>query len=150
MMENDMLKNIEYLREKADVSYEEAADLLEKHGGNVMRVLVELERQGRVYRQPYAGNDANSETHGPHARCNDAKGKAASFLDNAMKHRLVVERNREDGGKETVANISAPLAAGVAIFVPWLTVAATAVAFATGHTAKIEKTQKGGKDEKDA
>lgn len=139
MMDNDMLKNIEYLREKADVSYEEAADMLEKHGGNVMRVLVELEHLGRVYPQPQAFHQAADDFRQHHECCDEAKKKAASFFDTALKHRLVVERKREDGSKETVANVSAPFAAGFAIIAPWVAVATAGIAVATGHHVKLEK-----------
>ncbi len=76
----DMLRNIEYLREKADVSYEEAQALLERFEGNVMRALVELEHQGRIYGQPQA--EAHARQADPDFAA--AKAKAASFWNQAM------------------------------------------------------------------
>lgn len=139
MMNDDMLRNIDYLREKANVSYEEAADLLERYEGNVMRVLVELERQGRVYSQPTV-EDAGYTTQSTHqSNANEAKEKATSFINKAFQTRLVVEKKNEDGKKETVANLSVPFAAVVAVAAPWLTVATAGIAMVTGHNVKIEK-----------
>lgn len=139
-MNDDMLRNIDYLREKADVSYEEAANLLERYDGNVMRVLVELEQQGRIYTQP-TGNSAAQDTRRQQDQfdANEVKEKAKTFVDKAFKTRLVVEKKGENGGTETVANLSAPFAAGAAVVAPWLAVAAAGVAFVTGHNVKIEK-----------
>lgn len=41
------LEQVEKLREKAKVSYEEAKAVLERHDGDLLEALIELERQGR-------------------------------------------------------------------------------------------------------
>lgn len=137
MTNQDMLTSIEYLREKANVSYEEAAELLERYDGNVMRVLVELEHQGKVYAQPAAGErkESTQAQYEQHAR--EAKQKAGAFWDKAMKTRIVVEKKGENGEKETIANVNAPFVAGAAIVAPWLAVATAGAAFLTGHNVKI-------------
>lgn len=140
-MMDDMLRNIEYLREKADVSYEEASDLLTRYDGNVMRVLVELEHQGRVYAQPAPEQTgrAQSQQQQQQQECSAAKEKATSFINKALATKLVVEKKNEDGEKDTVLNVNVPLAAGIAIAAPWLTLAAAGLAFVTGHNVKIER-----------
>lgn len=143
MMNNDMLKNIDYLREKADVSYEEAETLLERYDGNVMRVLVELERQGRVFQNPNAEYNHSGQQF--QNDLNDAKEKASSFFDKALHTRLVVEKKDDDGKKETIANLNLPFAAGMAIVAPWVAVGSAAIAFATGHNIKFKADKK--KDE---
>lgn len=139
MTNNDMLANIEYLREKADVSYEEAEALLAKHDGNVMRVLVELEHQGRVYAQQHT--DGTQKGPAAQRRCdyNDTKEKATSFINRAFQTRLIVEKKQEDDQSTLVANVAVPFAVGFTLLAPWLTVATVAVAFVTGHNVKIEK-----------
>lgn len=144
MMNDDMLRNIEYLREKADVSYEEAGELLEKFDGNVMRVLVELERQGRVYpqgnpkedwqdhRQDYRYEQHQYEPH------QNTKKHASSFISQALQHRLVIESGKGDK-KKTVANLSAPYCAGAAIVAPHLAVASVGLMFVLGYKVKLEK-----------
>lgn len=139
MTNEEMLRNIEYLREKADVSYEDAEKLLERFDGNVMRALVELEQQGRVYAQPHSGESTSKERQENQQRCNEAKEKATSFVNKALQTRLVVEKKDEKGEKQTVANVNLPFAAVVAVAAPWLTVATAGLAVITGHNVKIEK-----------
>lgn len=50
-MKNYTIEQIDYLREKADISYEDAIALLEHYDGDLARCLVDLERHGRI-RQP--------------------------------------------------------------------------------------------------
>jgi uncharacterized protein HemX len=140
MMNDDILKNIEYLREKADVSYEEAAALLEQFDGNVMRVLVELERQGRVYGKEQAtGYQApprpTAQTAAPKK---DTKKQASGFISKAMQHRVVVESGSGEA-KKTIANLSAPYCAGATLVAPWLAVGSVALMFMMGYKVKIHK-----------
>ena len=138
MMNNDMLQNIEYLREKANVSYEEAMGLLENHGGNVMRVLVDLEKHGRLFSQPEGLGSAQDEPQ-CHNNVNEKKEKVASFFQKARKTRLIVEKRNTHGEKETIANISALTAAGVTVFLPHFVFAAVLLTLVTGHQVKVEK-----------
>ncbi len=146
MMNDDTLRNIEYLREKADVSYEEAANLLEKFDGNVMRVLVELERQGRVFPHGQAGAERAEQPHYTHQghqahqqqRAQEAKKQATSFINKALQHRVVVESGSGDN-KKTIANLSAPFAAGAAIVAPHLAVGSVALMFVLGYRVKVKK-----------
>lgn len=149
MMHDDMLRNIEYLREKADVSYEEALSLLEQFDGNVMRVLVELERQGRVYPQDHAAHEApGQEAHyrQPHneyqKKAESAKKQASSFISKALQHRLVIESGSGEE-KKTIANLSAPYCAGAAIIAPHLAVGSVALMFVLGYKVKIKKEKTG-------
>lgn len=135
MMHDDTLRNIEYLREKADVSYEEAADLLDRYDGNVMRVLVELERQGRIYK-----NESATGTKPPNAQCKaeQKKPNEPSFLQKALSHRLVVE-NGSGEKKETIANLSAPFCAGATLVAPHLAIGSVALMFVLGYRIKLKK-----------
>ena len=148
MNNDDMLRNIEYLREKADVSYEQAALLLEEFDGNVMRVLVELERQGSVY--PPAG--AQEQTHHtPPQFSHDSAGKppkdvkrqASNFISQALQHHVVVESGKGEK-KKTIANLSAPFVVGAAALAPHIAVASAGLMFALGYRVKVEKRPSGG------
>ena len=97
-----MIQNIEYLHEKANVSYEEAMELLQNSNGDVMRAMIELEKQGRLYSQPDDCSKAWNERQF-HEELNEAKGKAKSFLNKARQTRLVIEKKNNRGEKETVA-----------------------------------------------
>ncbi len=144
MMNDDVLRNIEYLREKADVSYEEASDLLERYDGNVMRVLVELERQGRVYPQgaqaeyerPHYTHEAHKAQH--QQKHDQARHKAEGFFKQALQHRIVVESGNGES-KKTIANLSAPYCAGAALLAPWVAVGSVALMFGMGYRVRLKK-----------
>lgn len=139
MMNNDMLQSIEYLREKADVSYEEAMRLLEKFDGNVMSAIVELEKNGRLYTQgPSTGSRSDCSDQWQ-KDANEARNKASSFMKKASKTRVIIGKKRENGEMETIANVSAPIAAGITICAPYVTLAATALGFASGYQVKVER-----------
>lgn len=138
MMNNDMLASIEYLRERADVSYEDAEKLLETYDGNVMRALVELEHQGRVYGQATVDAAPKCDTKQRDYRDCEGMKKTRSFFENAMKTRLIVEKKDEDKAN-LVANLPVPVAVAVAVCAPWLTVATAGLAVVTGHNVRIEK-----------
>ncbi|MDR0397323.1 MAG: DUF4342 domain-containing protein [Oscillospiraceae bacterium] len=56
---SEILEKVEYLRSKADVSYEEALSMLERFDGDLTRVLIELERANRIRRAaPHVYYDA--------------------------------------------------------------------------------------------
>ena len=53
----DRLEMIEELRKRADIGYEEARDILEQAGGNLLEAVVLLEQQGKIRQQEPAGNE---------------------------------------------------------------------------------------------
>ena len=53
------LEDVEYLRGKAGISYEEAVALLEKYDGDMTRALVELEKRGKLS----SGRNRNKRPH---------------------------------------------------------------------------------------
>ena len=132
-MTDDILQKTVYLRERADVTYEEALHLLEKNNGDVVASLVELEKQGRV--------NGGEHSKMQHNNCctQETKEKVTSFFKEACKTRIVIERRKENGERETVANLNAPVAAGITILAPYLTLAAGALALVTGHQVKVQK-----------
>lgn len=138
MTNKEMLDNIEYLRERANVTYEEAEQLLNQYDGNVMRVLIELEKQGRVYGYAQYEGEASGDTKADNNPVDEGMKKAKSFFQNAMNTHLVIEQKSGDKQKK-VAELPVPIAVIGAIAAPWLAVAAAGIGFATGHTAKVEK-----------
>jgi len=135
MMKNEMLQNIEYLREKANVSYEEAMELLHNNNDDVMRVLIELEKQGRM-QDPPEGDDKQS---GCHEQRREVKDSAASLFNRAKNTRLIIEKMNRHGEKEMIANISALAVVGITIFAPHFTFAAVVLTLVTGHQVKVAK-----------
>lgn len=138
MMHNDMLQAVDYLREKANVSYEEAIQLLEAHGNDVMRVMVELEKSGRLYSQGASQSEPTNKS-ACHAEIKKAKRKAASFFRDVRQMRLVIYKKGEDGEQSNVTSISALGATIVVLCLPRISVAATALGFIAGYRARTEK-----------
>lgn len=139
MANMDRLQAIDYLREKANVSYEEAMQLLDQHDGDVMPVMVELEKQGRLYAQRHDRNTQADWQANVESDVHEATTKAKSFLKDFANTRVVIEKKGQDGEAETVANVSAPIAAGITVFAPYITLAAGALGLATGYNVKVEK-----------
>ncbi len=137
-MTDDILQKTVYLRERADVTYEEAMQILTKNNGDVIASLVELEKQGRVYPRRADGGEHANMHHNDHC-AQEVKEKVTSFFKEASKTRIVIEKRNDNGDKETIANVSAPIAAGITIVAPYLSLAAGAIALATGHQVKVKK-----------
>lgn len=137
MMNNEMLEKIEYLREQANVTYSEASSLLEQNDGDVMATLIQLEQQGRLNGREAKCVQEDCQREQCHEHAKAAKAKADSFFKKVWKARFVVERNGTDGEVATIVNVCAPIAIGVAAFVPCLTMAAAVIALATGHRLQV-------------
>lgn len=139
MTNNDMLANIEYLREKANVSYEEAEQLLMQNEGNVMRVLVLLERQGNTYANDGSLVPSTAQRY-DYKQCGAMKN-ASSFFQRALATRLVIEKKMENGDKKLVVNVPVPYAVGFLLLAPRVTLGIAIIAFATGHSVRIQKAE---------
>jgi hypothetical protein len=74
-----------------------------------------------------------------HYDAQEARRKARTFFKDACNTRIVIEKKHDNGEKETIANVSAPVAACVTVVAPYLTLAAGALALVTGHQFKIKK-----------
>ncbi len=144
MMNEDVLKKIEYLRDRTNVSYEEAANLLEQNQGDMIRCLMILEQQGRLnnHSEPVQSEPQPTQEDKWEKEAREAGDKAKSFFQKAMKTRLVVEKKKDDGTDGTIVNLNVPIAAGAVIVAPYLAVAAAAAAVITGCKVKLENDDK--------
>ncbi len=101
MKDQELLQSIEYLREKADISYEEAANLLEEQNGDVMYVLIEMEKQGRLYTQEYDERVYESQEEEwrkeARKRSEEIRKDASSLWKKASNVRFVVEKRNSCG-----------------------------------------------------
>lgn len=147
MASKEILESIDYLRERANVSYEEAERLLNQYDGDIMRALIYLEHQGKVYGQEQPREDEAVHGHGQEESPIDiGMKKVSSFVEHAMDTHLVVEQKKDDQQKK-VLDVPVPLAIIAAVAAPWLTVAAAGLGWATGHNARIVKEKKAEKTE---
>jgi hypothetical protein len=117
------LELIEMLRQRADVSYEEARDALEKCNGNIVEALIYLEKQEKV-KTPSRETTANS---GFWATLN-------KYLKIGNETKFIVSKNGQ-----TVVDLSLTIIILVTIILPPLTLIGLLAALFTGHNIRIEK-----------
>ena len=139
-MNNQNLQDIEYLRQRANITYEEAATLLEHNDGSVIRVLMVLEQQGRLYSQPQETTPPDNKPEDWKHDAQEAGEKAKTFARKIFNSRLVIEKSKANE-KSTVVNLSMPLAIGAAIIAPYMAVISAAAAAVTGCSIKVEEKQ---------
>lgn len=127
-MQKHEIEQIDYLRDKAGLTYEEAIDLLDKNGGDLTQCMVELERQGRV--QP-EGNP--EERGGPHRR------GPAFVLDWESIKRVLFSRVSVRKGDLIVTNLTVLAWVFVAFSAPWVLIVGIIATFLTGCKIKWNK-----------
>ncbi len=94
-MERYTIEDIEILRRKSGISYEEAVNLLEYHNGNLARAMVDLERNGRIKPQAEQKKSSCCATSGSSSK------KASNFFSRLYRFRLIVKK-----GNVTIVNLS--------------------------------------------
>ena len=117
------LEDVETLRGKTGVSYEEAVSLLDKYDGDMARALIELEKRGQL---------------GGKGFCINVNGDTAGTIRNLWRKgcdtRVVVEREGE-----TLVNLSV-LFMLLALLLGWrLVVVAALLALALGCRVKLRR-----------
>lgn len=85
MPRNYSLEDVETLRAKAGVSYEDAVSLLEKYDGDVARALIELEKRGQL------GKESQGEKFDLESACEWIR----NMWHKGLITRLVIERKGE-------------------------------------------------------
>lgn len=73
------IEDIEILRQKSGISYEEAVNLLEYHNGSLARALVDLEKNGRLKDDTAAGRQSK---------------QSRNFLETLFQLRFVVKKDK--------------------------------------------------------
>lgn len=87
------IEDIELIRRKSGISYQEAVSLLDYHNGNVARALVDLERNGRL-KPDAAAQDApkSAEKKASTAAASKSKGGFMHFINKLYRARVKVAR----------------------------------------------------------
>jgi len=92
------LEDVEYLRSKANLGYEEAVARLDRHDGDMTAILVELEKEGLLRggeqpKQTYA--DREEEARRARERCSDFGARFHKGFKKLLRTAMVV-RHQED------------------------------------------------------
>ncbi len=124
-MERYTIEDIEILRRKSGISYEEAVNLLEYHNGNLARALVDLERNGRI--NPQAEQKHSHHVHGQGSR------KASGFFGALYRFRLLVKK-----GNITIINLSLLFSLVALLISPHLMLLGLIVLLVLGYRVSFE------------
>lgn len=122
MSRNYSLEDVETLRSKAGVSYEEAVSLLDKYDGDVARALIELEKRGQVGVQKEVKFNAE-----------DAVEWLKTMWHKGLTTRVIIERKGEK-----LINLSVLFLLLMLILGPYAVIAAVILMLVTGCNVSLK------------
>lgn len=120
------IEDIELIRKKSGISYQEAVALLDYHNGNVARALIDLERNGRIK------NDTTTKTK------NDSTKRSTNGLVNFFS-RLYQFRLKIKKENIIIANISLLFALLALLVSPHLVLISAIVILVLGYKVSFNK-----------
>ena len=126
-MESYTIEDIELLRKKSGISYQEAVALLDYHNGSLTRALIDLEKHGKIREtneEEKEGNRHMSENNGK----NGTKEKALNILQKLYRSRVKIRK-----GETTIVNLSVLFAALCLLLAPHMTIAGVIVSMILGY-----------------
>ncbi len=154
-MANYTVEQIEYLREKAYLTYEEALEVLERFNGDLTRCLVDLERRGRIRPAPRSGaprpkarprkpepefGRKSAEREAPKGRDANWHGVLSTFLHT----NFIVTK---DGG--TIANLPILFVILVFLFAPHVMIPSILLMFVLGCRVNLKTARRDGSVEEE-
>ncbi len=89
------IEDIELIRRKSGISYQEAVALLDYHNGNVARALVDLERNGRIGGEqsaPRSGKSGGKSASGA-SSATDGKGAFMNLIHKLYRSRVKINKD---------------------------------------------------------
>ena len=129
-MEAYTIEDVELLRRKSGMTYQEAVALLEYHNGNLARALIDLERNGRLKDEKAADRNTNAGTANTRkaAKRGETKEKAINLLQKLYQFRVKVHK-----GDIPIINLSVIFAAIALLFAPHVTIIGIIAAMILGY-----------------
>ncbi len=124
-MEHYTIEDIELIRRKSGISYQEAVALLDYHNGNVARALVDLERNGRI--KPESAQRASAQTR-------SKKSAFSSLMTRLYQCRLKIKK-----GSVTIANFSLLFSAVALIISPHIVILGIILCLILGYHISFVK-----------
>lgn len=121
------IEDIELIRKKSGISYQEAVALLDYHNGNVARALVDLERNGRI--KPEAAQKTAEK-----AASHQGKSGLSNFFSRLYQFRLKIKKENI-----VIANISMLFALLSLLISPHLVLIAAIVILVLGYKVSFNK-----------
>lgn len=122
------IEDIELIRKKSGISYQEAVALLDYHNGNVARALVDLERNGRI--KPEGEQKKTTGT----TSSQQSKSGLSNFFSKLYQFRLMIKKENI-----VIANISMLFALLSLLVSPHLVIIAAIVILVLGYKVSFNK-----------
>lgn len=118
------IEDIEILRQKSDISYEEAVNLLEYHNGSLARALVDLEKNGRI-------RNTKNTSYREHSHGRRRHGNVFNYL---FRLRVKVFK-----GDTPVINLSVLFVIFALLVASWLVILSAIAALLMGYRFAVER-----------
>ena len=132
------IEDIELIRRKSGISYQEAVSLLDYHNGNVARALVDLERNGRLKPDAAAQDEAKSAektaSSASSTSSHKSKGGFMHFINKLYRARVKVARQ-----SIPILNISLLFTLVAALISPHLLILSAILILLLGYRVSLEK-----------
>ena len=126
-MEPYTIEDIELLRKKSGLSYQEAVNLLDYHSGSLARALIDLEKHGRLKEDDKNGKEG-TRTMSDNTKRNETKEKALGLLQKLYRSRVKIRK-----GDTNVFNVSVLFSALCLLLAPHMTIAGVIVSMILGY-----------------
>ena len=119
-MSNFTMQDIEVIRRKSGISYNEAVSLLKYHNGSLSQALLDLEKNGRILEHD-AQNDENR------------KEKHKNFFQLLYRFRLKIKKD-----DITIVNLSVLFLVFAVLFSPWVVIIGLLCALVLGYRIRLD------------
>lgn len=102
-METYTIEDIELLRQKSGLSYQEAVALLDYHNGSIARALIDLEKHGRLNVEKNQEKEGMNEMNQKKQQTgkDESKNKAMNIIQKLYRSRVKIRK-----GETTIINVS--------------------------------------------
>ncbi len=126
-MEPYTIEDIEILRQKSGISYQEAVALLDYHNGSLARALIDLEKNDRLKEETNTEKEGKRTMNG-HMNTNETKSKAIGILQKIYRSRVKIRK-----GETGILNVSVLFAGLCLLFAPHMTIAGVIASMLLGY-----------------
>ena len=132
-MEPYTIEDIELLRQKSGLSYQEAVAMLDYHNGSVARALIDLEKHGRLKNTDDEQKEGTKHMEGT-VKKGETKEKALNLLQKLYRCRVKIRK-----GDTNVFNVSVLFAGLCLLLAPHMTIAGVIISMILGYQFSFTK-----------
>ena len=133
-METYTIEDIELLRKKGGLTYQEAVALLDYHNGSIARALIDMEKNGRIKEENTTDTKEGERKMNGTGNRSEAKGKALNFIQKLYRSRVKIHK-----GNTPVFNVSILFGAACLLFAPHMTIAGLILSVILGYRFSFTK-----------